>query len=126
MECFTILNQFSTCALLSVETALTFTLLSIIPLQRGSNGMFCTSHFWTYSRLASFKFAFQPMGHRVFKAKKKVREVINEEESIEIWRRRKNKKNSYINPNKSKVDKVFEKFKFKFGDLQNKESFGYP
>ena len=51
------------------------------------------------------------MGHRVFKAKKKVREVSNEEESIEIWRRRKNKKNSYINPNKSKVDKVFEKLK---------------
>ena len=32
------------------------------------------------------------MGHRVFKAEKKVREVSNEEESIEIWRRRKNKK----------------------------------
>ena len=52
-------------------------------------------------RLASFKFAFQPMGHRVFKAKKKVQEVSNEEESIEIWRRRKNKKNSYINPKKN-------------------------
>ena len=51
------------------------------------------------------------MGHRVFKAKKKVREVSNEEESIEISRRRKNKKNSYINPNKNKVDKVFEKLK---------------
>ena len=51
------------------------------------------------------------MGHGVFKAKKKVREVSNDEESIEIWRRRKNKKNSYINPNKSKVDKVFEKLK---------------
>ena len=51
------------------------------------------------------------MGHRVFKAKKKVREVSNEEESIEIWRRRKNKKNSYINPSKNKVDKVFEKLK---------------
>ena len=51
------------------------------------------------------------MGHRVFKAKKKVREVSNEEESIENWRMRKNKKNSYINPNKNKVYKVFEKLK---------------
>ena len=51
------------------------------------------------------------MGHILFKAKKKVREVCNEEESIEIWRRRKNKKNSYINPSKNKVDKVFEKLK---------------
>ena len=32
------------------------------------------------------------MGHRVFKARKKVREVSNEEESIEIWRRRKIRK----------------------------------
>ena len=30
-------------------------------------------------RLASFKFAFQPLGHKVFKAKEKVREVTNEE-----------------------------------------------
>ena len=50
-------------------------------------------------RLASFEFAFQPLGHKVFKAKEKVREVTNEEESREILGKRKSNKNSYIHPN---------------------------
>ena len=44
------------------------------------------------------------------KAKKKIREDNNEEESKEIWRKR-NKKKSYIHPTKCKVDQVFEKLK---------------
>ena len=35
-------------------------------------------------RLASFEFAFQPLGHKVFKVKEKVREATNEGESREI------------------------------------------
>ena len=62
-------------------------------------------------RLASFEFAFQPLGHKVFKVKEKVREATNEEESREIWGKRKRKKNSYIHPKICTVDKVFEKLK---------------
>ena len=56
--------------------------------------------------MTSFEFAFQPLGK-----KEKVREVTNEEESREIWGKRKSNKNSHIHPNLCKVDKVFEKFK---------------
>ena len=43
-------------------------------------------------RLAIFEFAFQPLGHEVFKVEEKVREATNEEESREIWGKRKRKK----------------------------------
>ena len=43
-------------------------------------------------RLSSFLFAFQPLGHKVFKVKEKVREATNEEESREILGKRKTKK----------------------------------
>ena len=40
-------------------------------------------------RLATFKFAFQPLAHKVFKSKKRQYEVINEEECKEEWGKRK-------------------------------------
>ena len=62
-------------------------------------------------RLASFKFAFQPLGQRVFKGKKRTQEASNEQNCKEIWVRRKKNKNSYINPNTSQIDRVFSKLK---------------
>ena len=61
----------------------------------------------TEDRLASFKFAFQPLGHRVFKGKKRTQEVSNEENCKKIWVRRKKNKNSYINLNRSRIHRVF-------------------
>ena len=58
-----------------------------------------------------YTFAFDPLGHRVFKAKKRNVEVSNEEECKEIWQRRKISKNSYINPDIHKIDIVFGKLK---------------
>ena len=62
-------------------------------------------------RLASYTFAFHPLGHKVLKAKKRNVEVSNEEECKEIWQRRKISKNSYINPDIDKLDIVFGKLK---------------
>ena len=63
-------------------------------------------------RMASFKFAFQPLAHKIFKVKKRKQELVfNEEECKEEWGKRKKAKLSYIYPASCKIDKIFDKFK---------------
>ena len=65
-------------------------------------------------RLVSYTFAFHPLGHRVFKAKKRNFQVNTEEECKEIWQRRKISKDSCINPDINEIDIVFGKLKETF------------
>ena len=73
-------------------------------------------------RLATFKFAFQPLAHKVFKSKKRQYEVINEEECKEEWGKRKKLRRSYIKPVPSqKIEKVFDSFRVDLFKAPNKK-----
>ena len=61
-------------------------------------------------RIASFKFAFTPLAHKVFKPKERLR-VENEEECKEEWSRSKKSKFSYTKPIADKVSTIFTNFK---------------
>ena len=110
------LNEISTDSNAEVEKWFKIVKYSIIKSQSNIKVGDFVRHIFAHIqvRLASFKFAFQPLGHlghRVFKGKKRTQEASKEKNCKEIWVRRKKNKNSYINLNTNRIDRVFSKLK---------------